>query len=916
MSATTARTRPRPGGAPGTRAGAPPRTGTVARFLARRSLRLHRKAWAAVFAALVFTSLLLGSFALTTVSAAIGHARVERYAATAAVVAGDQSTRYTAKPPGSEPRTETAALTERVRVPRTALPRLAAVPGVRAAIGDDVIPVTLTGRGGTVVPGPDSDAGNSPVLGHGWAAAALAPFTLRTGHAPATDRQIVLDGDLAARSGARVGDKVTVQTLGTPAAYEVSGIAAPTAQDGKSGLGHQGTVFFSDRQARQLAGHPDTTDAIGVLAGPGVDPDRLYTGLRRALDGGAPAKDAAAADRYQEDSGALRVLTGDGRGDPEFLAVAPSRTSLLGLMGSVSGIVLMIAGLVVASTVAQAVHQRSREMALLRAVGATPQQLRATVSREITVVALAAALVGALASAPVFLTLVSMLRSRGAVPTGLDLPSPLWLFAAPLVTAALTVVAARGVAALSCRRIGKVRPAEAMGEAQREPARPARGRTVTGVVLLALGLAAAATAALQYGQLAAMAASSATLALVIACALLGPWIARGATRLLGAPARRLGGPGGYLAAAAARANARRLGAAITPIALVVAFIGVQLSAGATIDRLGAEQAGQAMRAQLAVTTDGAGLPEAAVDRARQVPGVAAATGVLHSTVVLAAKELGDPKLDRLPVLGVRPAALPATLDPAVTAGDLKNLGKGTVAVGSDRARSLDLAIGSTVTVRYGDGAAVPLKVAAIYQRSLALGDFLFAPQELAPHLAAPLNSRILLSLEPGADPGSVRKELTERLASAAVATTVVTGPQSEHLQAEDRGLGQVITMLAVGVIGGFTVIAVLSTLTLIMVGRRQELVLLRLVGASRRQIRRMLRTEAAMVITVGVVVGGLAAAIPLTALSFSLTGSLPYLPPGQAALIVGTAVLTAAAGYLLPARSVLRSRHPAGPGGR
>ncbi|WP_367431303.1 ABC transporter permease [Streptomyces celluloflavus] len=912
----TTPTRPRPGGAP-PRTGTAARGGGTARFLARRSLRLHRKAWAAVFAALVFTSLLLGSFALTTVSAAIGHARVERYAATAAVVAGDQSTRYTAKPAGSQPRTETAALTERVRVPRTALPRLAAVPGVRAAIGDDVIPVTLTGRGGTAVPGPVSDAGDSPVLGHGWAAAALAPFTLRTGHAPATDRQIVLDGDLAARSGVRVGDEVTVQTLGTPAAYEVSGIAAPTGRDGKSGLGHQGTVFFSDRQARQLAGHPDTTDAIGVLADPGVDADRLYTGLRRALDGGAPVKDAAAADRYQEDSGALRVLTGDGRGDPEFLAVAPSRTSLLMLMGSVSGIVLMIAGLVVASTVAQAVHQRSREMALLRAVGATPRQLRATVSREITVVALAAALVGAVVSAPVFLTLVSMLRSRGAVPTGLELPSPLWLFAVPLVTAALTVLAARGVAALSCRRIAKVRPAEAMGEAQREPARPARGRTVTGVVLLALGLAAAAMAALQFGELAAMAASSATLALVIACALLGPWIARGATRLLGAPARRLGGPGGYLAAAAARANARRLGAAITPIALVVAFIGVQLSAGATIDRLGAEQAGQAMRARLAVTTDGAGLPEAAVDRARQTPGVASATGVLHSTVVLASQEFdGQPKLDRLPVLGVRPAALPATLDPAVTSGDLKNLGKGTVAVGSDRARSLDLAIGSTVTIRYGDGAAVPLKVAAIYQRSLALGDFLFASQELAPHLAAPLNSRILLGLEPGADPGSVRKALTERLASAPVSTTVVTGPRSEHLQAEDRGLGQVITMLAVGVIGGFTAIAVLSTLTLIMVGRRQELVLLRLVGASRRQIRRMLRTEAAMVITVGVVVGGLAAAIPLTALSFSLTGSLPYLPPGQAALIVGTAVLTAAAGYLLPARSVLRSRHPAGPGGR
>ncbi|MFJ9847911.1 FtsX-like permease family protein [Streptomyces sp. NPDC101150] len=906
--------RPGPADAPTVRPDSPARTLRTARFLANRSLRRHRKAWAAVFAALVLTSLLLGSFALATLSAFIGHARVERYAATTAVVAGDQTTRYTAKPWGDPPMTERQSLTERVRVPRAVLSRISAVPGVRAAVGDDVIPVAVAGHNGAAVPGPSSDSGNAPVFGHPWSAASLAPFTLRSGNAPQGPQQVVLDGDLAARAGVRTGDRIMLQTLGAPASYEVSGIAAPKAQGDATGLAHQGAVFFGDRTAQRLAGHPGTTDAIGVLADPGVSVHQLYPRLRQALDGAHPARDASAGSRYKEDSGALRVLTGSGRGEPEFLESAPSRMGLLMLLATVCATVIMIAVLVVSSTVAQAVHQRSREMALLRAVGATPRQLRVTVGREINVVAVTAALLGAIGAVPVFLRLISLLQERRAVPMGLELPTPVWMFAVPVLTAGLTLGVARMSAALACGRIAKVRPAQAMGEAQREPAQPGRGRTVTGLVVLFLGMSSAGTAALQYGELAAAAASTAALALVIACALLGPWIARGSMRLLAVPARRLGGPGGYLAAAASRSQYRRLGAAITPIVLVVAFVGVQLSAGATLDQQGGTQADKSLHARLGVTTNGPGIPDEAVRRVAKVDGVAAATGVLHSTVVLARRETGEPKLDRLPVMGVTPAALPATLDPSVTAGTLKNLGKGTVAVGQSRARSLDLEIGSKVTIRYGDGAAVPLKVAAIYDNSLALGDFLFASQELAPHLAAPLNSRILLSLKPGADPAAVRRALAGPLASTALDTKVVDRPKAEHLQAEDRGIGQVITVVAVSVIGGFTAIAVLSTLTLIMVGRRNELVLLRLVGASRRQLRWMLRTEAAIVVTVGVVVGGLAAAVPLAAFSFSLTGSLPYIPPAQAGLIVLTVVVTAAAGYLLPARSALRTRHPAGLG--
>ncbi|MFE6851694.1 hypothetical protein ACFVDH_12995, partial [Streptomyces sp. NPDC057674] len=143
------------------------------RLLAARSLRAHRKAWAAVFAAVAVTSVLLGALALAAGSAALGHARVERYAAAPVVVAGDQEVRWTTKPWGAEPETHSAGLTERVRIPSTTVDVLRTVPGVRAAVPDHTF----------VVREPATDAQPDPKAydGRSWEAARLAPHRLVDG---------------------------------------------------------------------------------------------------------------------------------------------------------------------------------------------------------------------------------------------------------------------------------------------------------------------------------------------------------------------------------------------------------------------------------------------------------------------------------------------------------------------------------------------------------------------------------------------------------------------------------------------------------------------------------------------------------------------------------------------------------------
>ncbi|MFB6815858.1 ABC transporter permease [Streptomyces sp. NPDC056347] len=855
------------------KAGAEVRAGMrrASAFLARRSLRDRRGSWAPVFAATAAAAALVGAFVLVVGSLLLAGPPVGRYAGADAVVVAEQRVTYTVKPWGSEPRTATAYLPERVRLERSAVARAGAAPGVARAVADDTVPVTAGGAGGT-----------APALGRSWAAAALTPYRLTAGRPPRSDAEAVLDGALAAATGSRTGDRVTLRTDGAPRTYTVSGIA----DDGGLGETRPATVFLTGHRLTALAGHPGTVDAVGVLARPGVSSDALRASLERAWSGrdsGAPA---------------VRVLTGAERGqarEPDALA---ARDELLPLLGSVTGTVLIVALLVIATVLAQSVHQRSGELALLRAVGATPRQLRSAVGREAGRVAVAAAVAGGAGAVPLGVWLRSLLATDP-----LPLPVPWWLPpVAAVVGGAVVALAARPVAVLAARSGTGLRPAAALSAAGApEPGEPGKVRTVTGAVLAVSGLGAAGAATAQGGQAAAVAASGAATSLVVAVALLGPWIARGALRVLGAPVRRVGGAPGFLAARSAAAHHRRLGAAITPIVLAVAFVCVQLAAGATLERAAARQAADALRADLVVTGPAAGLPSGVLRAVRGAPGVASATGVLRSFVVLAHRELGDPRIDRFPVLGVTAGRTAATLDPRVTAGDLADLtGRNTVAVGADRADDLGVGPGDTVRLRLGDGTPVRLRVVALYERALGVGEFLLPREALAGHVDVPRDRSVLVRTADGTPSAATAAALRRALAPYAGTTVRPATADDVRIAPPSSAGADAMTVVGVGVIGGFALFAVVSTLSLITVGRRAEFRLLRTVGAGRGQLRRMLLLETGLVTVAGLVVGTLVAAVPLTAFAVSVAGSVPYLPPLEYGLLALAVTVAAGAGTLGP----------------
>ncbi|MEE1772938.1 hypothetical protein PUR34_33470 [Streptomyces sp. JV185] len=209
-------------------------------------------------------------------------------------------------------------------------------------------------------------------------------------------------------------------------------------------------------------------------------------------------------------------------------------------------------------------------------------------------------------------------------------------------------------------------------------------------------------------------------------------------------------------------------------------------------------------------------------------------------------------------------------------------------------------------LRLGDGTGVRLRVVALHERALGLGEFMLPHEALAGHVPALRDQRILIRSTDGtatATATSVRRALARyegvRVRSA-TADDVRIAPTSSD---QDNA----VIIIGVGVIGGFALLAVVSALSLITVGRRGGFRLLRTVGAGRRQVRRMLVLETGLVAVAGLAIGTLVAAVPLVAFAVSATGSVPYLPPERYGVLAPAVTVAAGAGVLWPGSSGGRS---------
>ncbi|WP_406205975.1 ABC transporter permease [Kitasatospora sp. NBC_01560] len=849
--------------------------------LARASVRFRPASFAGTFIALLFGAAVImacGTLLQTGITASVPPVR---YAATPVVVAADPTVSFTHKV-GEDTQTEEQAVPERARVDAALAGRIAALPGVAAARPDTAFPIPATAGPGA--PGQDG-AGLPGLTGRGFASLGIAGAgeKLAEGRAPGAG-EVVLDADTARAARLAPGATVALTAPGGTGSYRISGLAAsPGAAQ----------AWFADPVADRLAGHPGRVDAIAVQPRDGVTAKALAAQVRQAVGGDA------------------KVLTGDGRGSVEQPELAESRTMLTALGGSFGGTATMTAVFVVMSTVALATGQRAREFALLRAIGATPRQIRRTIATEAVLVAPVAGALGILPGLALARWWFDEMVSRGAVPTAVGLSvGPLPMLAA-VGTCTLAALAAGFFAA---RGPARLRPSQALGAAAVEPRRPGKVRTIAGLLFAAGGVSLAAVAAGLDGSNAANTALGVVMCFLTAVALLGPWVARAAAGVLGTPLRAAAGAPGSLAADNTRANARRLASAITPIVMVTAFCGTLLFLQTTVRHVTGEQVRTGITADHVVAPTGPGLPAGTAEEAGRVPGVDAAVGVLRTGAVY--RDGG--MFGTATALGIDgdPAKLPRVLDLGVRSGSLAALGGSadTVALDAGLADTLGVKVGDRAPLWLGDGTPARPTVVATYERGLGFGQVLLPRAAVAAHVTAGYDSQLLVADAPGADRAAVAAKLAGLTAAGGVTVTDRAGYAAQVNRAQE--LSAWANTVMAGVLGGFAAVTAANTLVMTVLDRRREVALLRLAGTTRRQVRGMLRWEALLVAATGLTVGALIAWITLVPVARGLTGAAPHIPAGIALPLAAGAVLLCLGSTGLPARALLRSRPVAAGGGK
>ncbi|MEV7849923.1 FtsX-like permease family protein [Streptomyces sp. NPDC088183] len=810
--------------------------------LARAAVRFKPSSFIGTFVALLMAAAIVSACGILTETSLRASVPADRYAKAPVVVAADQKIHLRTGSGDSTEETD-VLLPDTARLPESLVARAASAPGAATAIGDVTYSVRHDG---------------TPLTAHGWGSTALTGTRLVTGDAPGPGEVVVPAG-----TGSRTGDSLVLDTPAGVREFRVSGTTATAA-----------TVWFTDRQAVQLSGHPGRIDAIAVLADRGTATDSLAGQVRAAVGHTATAQ----------------VHTGDDRGAVETPALASTKEILFGLGVSFGGVATMVAVFTAAGTVALSVGQRSREFALLRAIGATPRQLRRTIATESLLVAPLAGALGCLPGTALALWWSGQLQDRGAVLDSVALRIS-WL---PLAIAVgTTMLTALGAGYLAARRPAKLKPGLALAQTAVERAPFGVIRTPLGIAALVGGGALAGVAASTSGGDSANAAMGVVMLFMLAVGLLGPVIARICATVIGIPLRAAGASGS-LAAANSRTNSRRLASAITPIVLAMAFSSTLVFMQTSQERVTAHQQRDAITADHIVTAP-AGLGSDATERAAATPGVSTAVGLIRTSVLVPGGDGPVPQSASAQGVIGSGKELARVQDLDVRTGSLAALRPGTVAVDTTLADTADLRTGDRLALRLPDGTRANPKVVAVYGRGLGTSLVTLPAADLKSRMTSPYAADILVRATPAA------------AGKLSALGTVTDASGYAAAQDEDRELSAWANTVMAAVLGGFAAIAAVNTLVMTVLDRRRELTMLRLVGSTRRQVMGMIRWEALLVTVAGAALGTAIALATLFPMMRGLTGESPYIPP----LLYGTFVaVTIGLGLLaavVPARAALRT---------
>jgi putative ABC transport system permease protein len=748
-------------------------------------------------------------------------------------------------------------------VAASTLAGIRALPDVRAADGLISDRAQLLGRNGKPLPAQFVVAASWPPD-----VAFQAPYTRREGSPPAGPGQVMIDRRSASKGHFAVGEPIEVVIGGQARRFMISGITGYGSADS---FGGGSLAIFGLQTAQQLFGKPGSYDSIDVKAIPGVSPQQLRDQVATVLPRGVVALTAssAAATEAGQLNSQLSILTSF------FLAFA--------------GVALFVGGFVIWNTFSIMIGQRTRELALLRTLGAGRGQVFRSVLGEAAAVGIIAALAGAGLGIALSKGLVALLSAFGlSLPvTGLVVPAGR-LGLAGLAGLAVTLIAALAPA----HKATRVAPVQALREAAPAPAvfsarRLAIGLAVTaaGIALLLAGLFAGAT----------LAVTSAGAALCfVGVTVLGPLAARPLAYLIGYPLTRLRGCTGRLARGNTMRNPKRTSATAAALmiglALIVATSVMVASARALLEG----QVGAAARTSFYVQATSAdiGPPPTLARALASAPGVRAVTEVraTDATVAGAAHQNVD---------GVDPAAIGGFTDLGMRSGTVASLSSGELLVSQAAATGHGWHLGEAVRIQFGAYRVAELKIGGVFANVGPLSGYLVSNATFTADTGRQVDSVDLVRSAAGA-----RASIQRALAGYPGAQLL-----NQAAFAKSRGamlaslLNLVTALLVLAVI--IALLGIVNTLALSVVERTRELGLLRAIGMRRGQLAQMIAAESVIIAIIGAVLGtalGLGLGAALADAFTRAQQATVVISPGQIIAYIAAAAVAGVLAAIAPAR--------------
>ncbi|MET7361268.1 FtsX-like permease family protein [Streptomyces sp. NPDC005562] len=722
-----------------------------------------------------------------------------------------------------------------------------------------------------------------PTLAGNWIDdAGLNAYQLAEGRVPSKSGEIVVNRGAAETGDLKVGDTTTLRTP-DPLRVKIVGLATFGGEDGMAQ-----TTFTGMTQAdaeKYLTPKPGEASTIQVRAGPGVSEQELVDALAPVLPKGVEAitGEASAAENTDNISG-------------QFLSVF---TTFLLVF---SGVALLVATFSIHNTFAIVVAQRTRENALLRALGASRRQVTASTLVEagaVAVVASAAGLAGGI-----------------GVAAGLQALFPAIGFPFPegeLVISALSMLLPLGVGVVVCLgsalapavRAGRTAPLAALRETAVDHSGASRRRAVVGAVLALAAVALALTGTLVTPSVWA-AGGGAVLALV-AFVVLGPVASSRAVRVLGGPLDRLRGVTGGLARRNALRSPKRTAATASALMIGVAVVSLFTVFGASLKATMDQTVNRSFAGDVAVSTPGfgaggSGLSPKLAPALAERPEVATAVGLGEGTAEVNGEGRALTVTD--------PGAFATSFELGKVDGSLAGLGTNGIALTRSAADKQDLKVGSRAELGFADGKKQTFTVRAVYGRSELAGDYVITREAWAPHRMQDSDRLVSVTFKDGvstAEGKAAVAETARKYGNPDVQT------RSEYAETSASGIDMMLTLvyalLALAVL--IALLGIANTLTLAIHERTRELGLLRAVGQTRAQLRAMVRWESMLVAAFGtaggLALGGFLGWVLVKASDSTTESAFAFAVPPVQLVVVALVGLTAGAlAGLRPARRAAR----------